>query len=930
TPRTISGSAGSTITGAVMVRVTSQAGLQLGQGVPNVGVQILNDTDPANPTAMCNGPAGVVLTDSKGLATCDLVLGRQTGTGVITVTTGGSLSQQTITLQVTPGAACSYILSGNNQTFGASGGMGTVSVSTPTGCAWSAVSNVSWVTINFGASNSTNANVGYTVAPDTGAARSGTVIIAGQVYTINQSGTVAGGGGTLMIVTGSNLPAATVGVSYAATLAASGGQLPYVWSANGTLPPGFSLNASTGTLTGTPLNAGNFTFAATVTDALGRSQTQTFSLGVLSTSSSLTITTTGFPGGVIGQVYQQPLATSGGCVTPFSPVPVFTLAGGTLPAGITLQQPAGAGYSLAGTPTVAGTSNFTLAVKDACGNQASIAFSLTVLATAGPAMVVTPATIAFNAQIGNPTLPGDQTLTITSNGVAVPYSAMASTTTGGNWLAIANPVGATPGTLTLSAVNYGQLPVGTYNGVVAITSGASNSPVVVPVTLTITAQPVLMVSPLNIAFTQAAVGGTVTQQAIVVRSGGAPLHFSATANTNTGGPWLFLNMTTGDTPATLLVSVNSAGLAPGSYTGSIAISVPGTAPQVVSVSLTVPASGRLSVSVPSLSFSAPVGSTTLAAQPLTVNSTASTSAYTANVFTSTGGDWLSVVPQVGVTPSMLSVLVNPAALPFGSYSGSITFTSTDLTLMPVNVPVFLSVGQAAPVLRAITNAASFAPGPIAPGELVTIFGSNLGPAMLAASQLDAKGNVGTLAAGTQVLFDGIAAPIIYSSETQVTAIVPYELFGRDSAEVHVAYLNTVSNSIVQRIADSAPAIFVQPNAGGQGAILNQDLSINSPQNGAAPGSYISLYATGEGQTDPPGVNGKILNSDVLPRPRLLVTVQVNGQQVDAPYAGGAPGLTAGVFQVNVHLPDNLPHGVQVPVVVSVGNQSSPAVLVSIK
>ena len=121
TPRTVTGPAGSTVAAAVMVRVTALSGVQVGQGVPNVGVQILNDPDPANPTAMCNGPAGVVLTDSKGLATCDLVLGRQTGNGVITVSTGGSLTRQTITLQVTPGAACSFILSATTQTFGAAG-----------------------------------------------------------------------------------------------------------------------------------------------------------------------------------------------------------------------------------------------------------------------------------------------------------------------------------------------------------------------------------------------------------------------------------------------------------------------------------------------------------------------------------------------------------------------------------------------------------------------------------------------------------------------------------------------------------------------------------------------------------------------------------------------------------------------------------------
>ena len=923
----VSGTAGGTVAGAVIVQVTALNGVQAGQGVPNVGVRIVNDPDPAVPSAICNGPAGVVLTDARGIATCDLVLGRQTGSGLVSVSAGGS--RINLSLQVAPGAACSFVLSATTSTFGAAGGNGTVSVTTPTGCAWTAVSNASWITINFGASNSTNANVGYAVAPDTGAARAGTIIIAGQTYTVNQSGTVSGGGGALMMVTGSNLPAATVGIPYAATFAATGGQLPYIWSANATLPPGFSLNGTTGTLTVTPSSVGTFNFGITVTDALGQSKTQAFSLGVLSSATSLTITTPGFPSGAIGQAYQQPLTSAGGCVTPFSPVPVFSITGGALPVGLTLQQPGGGSFTISGTPTGAGVSNFTLTVKDACGSSVSAPFSLTILSSVGPAMVVTPATVAFSVQIGNPTVPGDQTLTITSNGVAVPYSATVSTTTGGNWLAVLNPVGATPGTLTVSAVNYGQLPIGTYNGAVAITSGASNSPVVVGVSLVVSGPSILTVSPTRIAFTQSFNGSGLTQQSIVVTSGGAPVHFTATANTLNGGSWLSLNMTAGDTPATLIASVNSAGLTPGTYNGTIVIGVAGTGSQAISVTLTVPALGTLSASPAALIYSALLGGINPSAKPVTLTSSAGGSTYTATVFTATGGDWLSVVPQVGVTPTTVSVVVNSAFLDLGSYSGTITFVSSDLTLMPVIVPVSLTVGQAGPVLRAITNAASFAPGPIAPGELVTIFGASLGPATLASAQFDANGNIASQDAGTQVFFDGLAAPIVYTSDNQVAAIVPYDIFGRDTVEVHVGYLGGISNSIILRVADTSPAIFTQ-NAAGQGAILNQDGTINFPQTGAVPGSFVSLYATGEGQTSPQGVNGKILTSSVLPRPRLPVTVQVAGQQVEVLYAGGAPGLAAGIMQVNVRLPDTLPRGIQVPVVLTVGNQSSPPVLLSTK
>src|SRR5207244_12143657 len=115
--------------------------------------------------------------------------------------------------------------------------------------------------------------------------------------------------GSLTITTGANLPPATAGAPYTATLTATGGTPPYTWSASGILPAGFTLG-STGILTGTPPSAGTFTLAATVTDAANANATQSFSLNVLSSSTSLTITNTSFPNGVVGQPYQQPLNTA--------------------------------------------------------------------------------------------------------------------------------------------------------------------------------------------------------------------------------------------------------------------------------------------------------------------------------------------------------------------------------------------------------------------------------------------------------------------------------------------------------------------------------------------------------------------------------------------------------------------------------------------
>jgi uncharacterized protein (TIGR03437 family) len=229
----------------------------------------------------------------------------------------------------------------------------------------------------------------------------------------------------------------------------------------------------------------------------------------------------------------------------------------------------------------------------------------------------------------------------------------------------------------------------------------------------------------------------------------------------------------------------------------------------------------------------------------------------------------------------------------------------------------------------VTNAASFSPGPVSPGEFVTLFGTSIGPVDPAGLQLDASGKVSKSLANVQVFFDTFAAPMVYASNGQVSAIVPYELTSGSMTLVKVVYQGVSSNVVPIRVIDSVPAIFVADSSG-QGAILNGDSSPNSVQNGAAPGSFISIYATGEGQTDPAGVDGMIAGPAV-PKPLLDVTAKVDGLPADVSYFGAAPGLASGVMQVNVRIPFGVRRGVPVPVQISVGAASSQAgVTVAIK
>ncbi len=124
------------------------------------------------------------------------------------------------------------------------------------------------------------------------------------------------------------------------------------------------------------------------------------------------------------------------------------------------------------------------------------------------------------------------------------------------------------------------------------------------------------------------------------------------------------------------------------------------------------------------------------------------------------------------------------------------------------------------------------------------------------------------------------------------------------------------------VAASAPAIFTVDSTGtGQAAIVNQDSSINGAANPAARGSTISIYATGEGETAPAGVTGSVSSSSGA-KPLLPVAVTIGGIDAVVQYAGSAPGLVAGLLQVNAVVPPSIAPGASVPVTVSVGGVAS--------
>jgi uncharacterized protein (TIGR03437 family) len=262
-------------------------------------------------------------------------------------------------------------------------------------------------------------------------------------------------------------------------------------------------------------------------------------------------------------------------------------------------------------------------------------------------------------------------------------------------------------------------------------------------------------------------------------------------------------------------------------------------------------------------------------------------------------------------------------------SGNIYVADAGNDLVRLLTPAALTVTG---VANAASNASAAATGSyVSPGEILTIYGIGLGPAQLTPNQPDANGNYGFQVGGTAVTIGppggpNYPAPLLYTSATQVGAIVPYEVGLGTADEVIVSYNGQPTPQAGVTVAPAAPGIFTSNSSGtGQAAAVNQNGTLNSTSAPAPLGSIISLYLTGEGRTSPQGVDGQGNTAANLPTPLLGVTVSIGGQDSVVTYAGGQPGSVAGLMQLNVEIPASLAQTlnfsvgpVAVPVVVDVG------------
>lgn len=467
-----------------------------------------------------------------------------------------------------------------------------------------------------------------------------------------------------------------------------------------------------------------------------------------------------------------------------------------------------------------------------------------------------------------------------------------------------------------------SLPAFTSMGAIGLTVQTATGSDYITFMIAPFASPVIALTPAALKFSYTVGGAAPASQSVSVsNSGGGTFTWSALASAS----WLALT----SAPGLLTVSINAAGLSPNTYSGTITITGVGASnsPQTVAVTLIVAAATTptptISLSAAQANFAYIVGGALPAPQTISIsNSGGGTLSWSA----SPNASWLFVTPS-GTAPSRLTISANPSGLSVGSYSGAITLTATGATNSPQTITVALSITAASPTIAvtSVTNAASSSPGAIAPGEIIAIKGSGLGPATGVSFSVDpSTGMVDTSLAGTMVLFGGIPAPILYTSAGQVNAIVPYEVAGRSQLVMQVQYQggSSAGTTLLLQVATATPGLFTFNSTGsGPAAAVNQDGSLNGPSNPAAAGSYVTLYFTGGGQTNPAGVTGSISGS-VLKWLVQNVTVTVGGQPSTVAFDGAAPTFIDGFLQLNIGVPSGV-HGT-VPVVVSVAGIASPA------
>ena len=550
-----------------------------------------------------------------------------------------------------------------------------------------------------------------------------------------------------------------------------------------------------------------------------------------------------------------------------------------------------------------------------------------------PSLSAAPASVSFAYTIGAATLPPAQTVSIKSSTTSAVLTCAITVSPAAPWLIVTPASGNTPLSLGVRANSTG-LGAGVYTTSVLVTSaGAGNSPISVPVTLSVrNPAPTMAVTPAGLTFNYATddVAGPAAQT-LSITTNGEPVSFTVTGS---GGTWLSVTPANGISllgrPVALTVSAQPAGLLPATYSGKITITSGNASNRTlaVQVSLVIAAGTAVLTSIwpPDVAVGSPdttitlVGSHLFPATVVHVGATAVTSTY--------------------VGPEVLLAAV-PAALL--ATQGTLSITATNAP-QPASNALSWSVTAPGPRIWAVANAASYVAGSptpvIAPGEMVAVFDSGLGPdePVLASPSGGAYPTIlGVSPATTQVQVEvstgsWVSAPIILAQANQVNAVVPFNMTPASGMKVRVIYNGVTSATYTVDGVSADPGVFTIDSSGrGQAAVLNYNsvtgtYSLNSSSNAAAKGSIIVIYATGGGKTTVlPSPEGQVVPiSDPLPTLTGTATVTIGTDTISPDYAGAVPAAIAGLLQINATIPSTAASNKTTPLFVTIDGRTSQA------
>jgi uncharacterized protein (TIGR03437 family) len=500
------------------------------------------------------------------------------------------------------------------------------------------------------------------------------------------------------------------------------------------------------------------------------------------------------------------------------------------------------------------------------------------------------------------------TYLVSSEVIPGAFTTTVLTDSGGNWLSVRPSSGAAPASLAI-AVDPANLSPGRYSGEVFITG--SGNLVYMPVVLWVSGGVQLKADTFLLQFNSESdkspppQSTRITTQCADRCPATVPdaIPWTASVKTNSGGNWLSAGTNSGE----LLASVNSKGLAPGAYTGAVTLMSPAASgPTQIPVVLVVQSTAvpAIAASQPALYLRVP-GRGFPSRKIVCVKAGVTDVPVSATASTADGGDWLSVSPPVWFTQSCVEALIDPGRLAPGVYNGKLNLSAAGQSL---SVPVKVGIDSPSPpFLGSAVNAASAASGAVAPGEIVTLRGLNIGP------DRESQFPPGMLKP-PQVFFAGMPAMVLFASGTQINAVAPEQLGGMTAASVEVRYAFQSAGWTLP-VTAVAPGIFTLDSSGqGPAAVLNQDNSVNGSSNPAPRGSVVQIFATGlaspEGQS---------------------VSAAIGGVDAPVTFAGPAPGSAQGLFQVNARVPLEAPAGPAIPIVLRVGHyRSSDGVTVAVQ